>query len=136
MVLTKNIVTILQILCFQLLYKNNELGKGQQKRTAMETSSITSGEETDEDVEATGKTEKETSKVCEPEIPNSVDVKVRGENESTSSDLGAEDTLMVSGGSIQASMSSGHSVQQEKESRRAVMVGTSNKDLCKRCTIS
>ena len=50
--------------------------------TAMETSSNTMGEETDEEVEATaGKKAKETSKDCEPEIPNSVDVKARGERE-------------------------------------------------------
>jgi hypothetical protein len=67
----------------------------------METSN-TLGEETNEEAEATGKTAKETSKDCEPEIPNSVDIKARGENESTSSDMGTEDTLTVSGGSIQA----------------------------------
>ena len=56
--------------CLRLLYK--ELGKGPQKMTAIETSSNTMGEETDEEVEATGKKAKETSKDCEPEIPNSV----------------------------------------------------------------
>ena len=60
--------------CLHLLYKNNEkeLGEGPQKMTAMETSSNTMGEETDEEVEATGKKAKEISKDCEPEIPNSV----------------------------------------------------------------
>jgi hypothetical protein len=43
----------------------------------METNN-TLGEETYEEAEATGKTAKETSKDCEPEIPNSVDVKARG----------------------------------------------------------
>jgi hypothetical protein len=105
------------------LNKNNEkeLGEGPQKMTAMETSSNTPGEETDEEVEATGKKAKETSKDCEPEIPNSVDIKARGENESTSSDMGIEDTLTVSGESIQASasmsshMSSKHGVNKKKK---------------------
>jgi hypothetical protein len=84
----------------------------------METGN-TLGEETEEEAEATGKTAKETSKVCDPEIPNSVDVKARGENESTSSDMGTEDTLTVSGGSLQesASMSSHmtHGVNKKKK---------------------
>ena len=46
-----------------------ELGEGPQKMTAMETSSNTMGEETDEEVEATGKKAKKTSKDCETEIP-------------------------------------------------------------------
>ena len=109
--------------CLHRLYKNNEkeLGEGPQKMAAMETSSNTMGEETDEEVEATaGEKAKETNKDCELEIPNLVDVKARGENESTSSDMGVEDTLTVSGESIQASasmsshMSSKHSVNKKK----------------------
>ena len=94
--------------CLHRLYKSNEkeLGKGLQKMTATETSSTTMEEETDEEVEATtGEKAKETNKDCELEILNSVDVKARGENESTSSHMGVEDTLTVSGESIQASAS-------------------------------